>query len=93
MNKYEKQANNKYKVKSQRLKDRSREVGRLGKKRKRGQVLIDFWTQIDTDEHRLEEEGRGKGTYCFCVDAQLSHKKVRDGVAPDVGWSGSLVFR
>jgi len=25
-------------------------------------ILIDFWTQIDTDEHRLkEEEGREKG--------------------------------
>ena len=37
-------------------------LGRLGKERKRGQVLIAFWTQIDTDEHRLkEEEGRGKG--------------------------------
>jgi len=31
-------------------------LGRLGKERKRGQVLIAFWTQIDTDEHRLKEE-------------------------------------
>jgi hypothetical protein len=73
--------------------------GRLGKERKRGQVLIYFWTQIDTDEHRLkEEEGRkegkkGAGTYCFCVEAQLSHKKVRAGVALEVGGAGFFVFR
>ena len=36
---------------------------------------------------------RRTGTYCFCVEAQLSRKKVRAGIAPEMGCPGFFVFQ